>query len=329
MNRRIGQIAAGGLMLAFALPLFCQVGDAVRTAARNGEETVVRAWLLSRADVNGRSPDGSTALLAAVQGNQPGTVRLLLENGADANLRDKEGYSPLLTASLYAGNDVVRLLLEHGARLEDKADRSRPNSDADLEDPYTPLVYLIMKGQIENIRRLLDAGANAAHLINDRPLAMFAGEHGWIAMVEMLDRAAHPQAAPPGVLRDPYHMGYTPLMFAAASGDLREFQRLLSAGAAWRVETRSHPSLLMCAAQGGNAAIVDIVLRLGARDRKPGWRDWNAVKYAAVRGDTRIVEKLLAAGEDATLLTREKDGMIWNCLSPEMRDLVGKYGGDR
>jgi uncharacterized protein len=252
----------------------------------------------------------------------------LIAAGAEVNVRNDQGISALLAAALGAGPEVVRLLLEAGARLADTPAQFRTSGLADLEDSYMPLLYLIVKGQLENVRRLLAVGADAGHSVNDRTLVMYAGEHDWAAMVELLDRAAHPQAAPAGAVRDPLGRGYTPLMVAAAKGDAGQFVRLLRAGADWKAQTRSHTTMLMFAAQGGNAGIVDSLLRLGAKGGGSNAAGWTAVMYAAARGDAAIIRKLLAAGDDPSIPEEDAGALVLKALTPEVRGLLEKAAGD-
>jgi ankyrin repeat protein len=319
------------LSLTWAVIVCAQVGaplnPSILDAARRGDEAAIRSWLGSGAPIDARSKDGLTALLAAAQGNQAGVMRLLIASGADVNARDADGSSALLTAALNAGPEVVRLLIDGGARLVDASTQFRANAHADLEDAYTPLLYMTIKGQSENVTRMLAAGADPNHKINDRSLTMYSSEHDWAALVDLLDRAARPKAAAPAAVRDPFKRGYTPLMVAAAKGDAVEFKRLLQAGANWRSVTASRTSLLMFAAQGGSTAIIDSLLRLGAKGGGPNAAGWTSVMYAAVRGDAATVRKLLDAGVDAAIPEEEVGQLVLACLTPEIRQLIAKAQG--
>jgi ankyrin repeat protein len=264
---------------------------------------------------------GSAPLAAAVRDNRPGEVRRLIAAGADVNARDDRGFPILLTAALAAGPEVVRLLLDAGAHLAETPPQMRRGS-ADLEDAYMPVVYLIVKGQLENVRRLLASGADASHRVNERSLTQYAGEHDWAAIVDLLDRAARPRIAPPDGVRDPDGRGYTPLMVAAAKGDRAAFERLLAAGADWKVRTASHTTMLMFAAQGGNAAIIDSLLRLGAKSGGSNAAGWTAVMYAAARDDAATVRKLVEAGESPFIPDEDAGGDVQKALTPEMRAIL-------
>jgi ankyrin repeat protein len=320
--------SAIAMLLSFAAFAQSQVEQSALDAARSGAEDAIRRWIRSGANVNARGQGGMTVLLAAAEGNQPAIVRLLIAAGADVNVQDGEGVSALLAASLSAGPGVVRLLLEGGARLAEVPAPLRAGS-ADLEDSYTPLLYLIVKGQLENVRRMVAAGADPAHEINGRSLAMYASEHDWAAIVELLDSAARPDRAPHGAVRDPFGRGYTPLMVAAAKGDEAEFHRLLKAGADWKGATKSHTTMLMFAAQGGNAAIVGTLLGSGVKGGQPNFAGWTPVMYAAVRGDAVTVEKLLAAGEDPSIPGEDAGVLVLSALTPEVRSLLEKAAGKR
>lgn len=297
---------------------------AILEATRKGDEPAIRRWLARNPPIDARGQDGMTALLAAAQANQEKIVKLLTDSGADVNARDDDGASALLLASISAGPQVVRLLLDRGAHLADAPARPQGNRRADLEDPYMPLMYMTVKGQRDNVIRMLAAGADPNHAINGRSLAMYASEHDWAALVDVLDRAAHPNPTE-GPVRDPFHRGYTPLMLAAARGDAREFDHLLATGADWHAVTASHTSVLMFAAQGGNVGNVDTLLRRGAKGGEPNAAGWTAVMYAAVLCDSQIFRTLLSARESGEVPEDDAGSLVWASVTPEIRQWLVKW----
>lgn len=93
---------------------------ALIAAAKTGQAEMVKLLCSKKADVNAqtefRDPEeGYTALLWAIDKQNPLIVEVLLENGADANIVDGWGESPLMYAAWKNNLPFVRSLIAHGA----------------------------------------------------------------------------------------------------------------------------------------------------------------------------------------------------------------------
>jgi hypothetical protein len=73
--------------------------------------------LYYNADVEARTADGTTPLIAAVYTGQADVSDLLLQSGSNANVPDNDGYTPLIIASQNNDTLMMRLLLNAGADL--------------------------------------------------------------------------------------------------------------------------------------------------------------------------------------------------------------------
>ncbi|CAJ1074403.1 ankyrin repeat domain-containing protein 34B-like [Xyrichtys novacula] len=121
------------------------------SAAASGKLRLVRLLVEGGAQVNGRNPEGETALLAACKALRgPETVKLLtflLKNKADPNAQDQAGRTALMyTCMERAGEQVASTLLAAGA-------------DPSMEDRFgaSALVYAINAQHQPTLKVLMDA----------------------------------------------------------------------------------------------------------------------------------------------------------------------------
>jgi hypothetical protein len=70
--------------------------------------------------VNERNKYGDTALHSAARGGNEAVVRLLVDRGADVNAKDKYGQTALYSAACGGNEAVVRLLVDRGADVNSK-----------------------------------------------------------------------------------------------------------------------------------------------------------------------------------------------------------------
>jgi ankyrin repeat protein len=84
-------------------------------AAATGDLSSIRRLADDGVEVNGQSPNGTTALIAAAKNGQKDTVLELIELGADLNLPDEEGLTALAWAAKKGQALVVQTLKDKGA----------------------------------------------------------------------------------------------------------------------------------------------------------------------------------------------------------------------
>lgn len=111
------------LALTASVPLLMygdELGDELLAATRKGDIAAVKALLDKGADVNAKSPYGSTPLFFAADRGHTEIAKLLLDRGANPNVKDTF-YNE--TALGWAGSkgriEIVRLLLAKGAEGAD------------------------------------------------------------------------------------------------------------------------------------------------------------------------------------------------------------------
>ena len=85
-------------------------------AATGGHDEMVRYLLAEGANIDARSPNGTTALMMAVREEKFSTAELLIVRGANVNLRNEQGASALSWAERSGDMTLVARLKRAGAR---------------------------------------------------------------------------------------------------------------------------------------------------------------------------------------------------------------------
>ena len=151
-------------------------------AAQQGDVESGRTLLGAGADVNEtRKKDRMTALIvAAASGNNEFSV-LLLDKGANPNLIDESGF----TALHYAASDEKRIasvkaLLAHGANPNARtAKDSRANTTSGVSlKGATPLFLAASLGNVETVRALIAAGADASITTDEKTAPLHVATWG-------------------------------------------------------------------------------------------------------------------------------------------------------
>ncbi len=183
-------------------------------AARHRDQQAVRTLLSQRADVNGRSEDGTTALLWAAHWNDLETADLLLRAGADANAANDLRMTPLSRACTNGSAPLVERLLAAGAD---------PNTP--IATGETPVMTCASSGSADAVRLLIARGAdvNVKEPAQHQTALMWASSERHAEVVRaLIEHGAD--------LRARTKKGFTALHFAAREGDIESARLLLAAG---------------------------------------------------------------------------------------------------
>ncbi|MCA9009528.1 MAG: ankyrin repeat domain-containing protein, partial [Planctomycetaceae bacterium] len=212
----------------------------------------IRDLLKSGASVNGKQPDGMTALHWATFRDRADLVRLLLDSGADVNAVTEYDVRPLSLACENGNAEIVRLLVQKHADLE-----------ASLAGGETPLMLAARTGKPDVVRILLDAGASVnARERRQQTAVMWAAAEGHTEVVlQLVDAGADYQT--------PLLSGWTPLFFAVREGRTGAALTLLRKGldvdAPLSGEQRQRgPNPLLLAVQNGHFETAAALLQHGA-----------------------------------------------------------------
>ena len=110
---RLGTLA----LFAFSLLLGDDRNDDLLAATRKGDLPAVKALLDKGADVNAKSPYGSTPLFFACDRGHTDIIKLLIARGADVNVEDTFYHATALTWAVDKKRiEIVKILLDHGAK---------------------------------------------------------------------------------------------------------------------------------------------------------------------------------------------------------------------
>lgn len=271
-------------------------------AARNADQSAVRALLKQGADVNASEADGTTALHWAGYREDLETVDLLIRAGAKVNAANDLGVTPLWTACENGNTGVAQRLLQAGA-----------DPNAALMSGETLLMTAARAGKAEVVKLLVAKGAkvNAKERAHGQDALMWAVAQRHPAVVELL--LAHGadvhartnvwtevvkttlEVMNPAYVTDIQQGGYTPLLFAARVGDLASAKLLVAAGADVNDTAPYGTSALVVAAHSGHGEVAAFLLEKGA-DPNSILAGYNALHAALLHKDEELVAALLAKG---------------------------------
>ena len=171
----------------------------------------------------GVSPDGTTELHLAVNGEDIDAVDRLLRAGADVHATTRYGVTPIWLAASNGSAAMIERLLQSGA------DARTTNA----ENGETVLMMAARSGRADAVTLLLAHGADVsvAERIRDQTALMWAAAQQHPAVVRLLlDQGADVNARS--------RTGLTPLLFAIRAGDIESAGLLIDAGASL---TDTHP----------------------------------------------------------------------------------------
>jgi serine/threonine-protein phosphatase 6 regulatory ankyrin repeat subunit B len=211
------------------------------SAVGSGDLSRVKALLAAGADVNVKDREGFTALF-----NAPNVevLRVLLGAKPDLNAKDRDGDTALARFIRLSGNSwtwAVPALLVAGAD---------PNARA--SDWFTPLMWAAMGGNLDVVRALLDAKADANAKAGGFTVAEYA--YGHEDAMLMLRHAGPDRLT-----------GFTALMMASANGRQEVVKALLDAKADVNARAGDGTTALIMAIQNNHPEVAQLLRSAGAQ----------------------------------------------------------------
>jgi ankyrin repeat protein len=146
-------------------------------AAVSNDFALIDLLLAHGVDLNGKSGDGTTALMVAMRSAKPETVEYLLNKQPDVNIQDDRGETALMFAINYDQEQIWQHLIKCGAKLEVQDNKGCTVLMASCRNDYPPA-----------IRFLIDQGADVhvTDFLGNTALT-YAANHGDLEMVQFLE----------------------------------------------------------------------------------------------------------------------------------------------
>jgi ankyrin repeat protein len=299
MGQRITHQIRAVLTLSALVPLCTFVSAApvdtrVADAAERRDAAAVRMLLKTRADVNGRQPDGATALAWAAHWDDVELAAVLLAAGADVNAADDHGVTPLALACANGSATMASRLLEAGA-----------NPNAARSTGETPLMTAARTGSADVVRSLIAKGAalDANNTTSQQTALMWAAAESHPDVVRAFVAAGASVAAKSAG-------GFTALLFAARQGDVESARILLDAGADANTASPDGNSALTIATASGREAVALLLVERGADPNAAG-AGFTALHAAVPKDMRRAVAALLAHGADPNVRLRSAPASLF------------------
>ena len=139
------------------------------TAVLDNDIPKLKALIEREADLNVRSVDNVTPLIAATVMGRQKVIQILLDANVDVNAKDNKGWTALIhLASVIDSPEIARALIKAHADI-----------NAVGKDGATALIVAAMKGNMELVKTLVQAGADlnvAAKTTGHHFTALYAAE---------------------------------------------------------------------------------------------------------------------------------------------------------
>jgi serine/threonine-protein phosphatase 6 regulatory ankyrin repeat subunit B len=286
-------------------------------ASRDRHAEIAGYLIGAGAGFGARAKDGTTVLMAAVQGGLSTFVELLLSWGADPNARrTTDGGTALGDSICFGYKDIEARLKNVGAAAPENLVCRQTISDT--TPAHHPLFAAAASGSVATVKRLLRApGAVETKDAEGRNALFHAVLSGNPEVVSLLVEGGLDPSAPD-------ERGMTPLMAAAQSGHEDVMRTLLRRGARGDWRTGSGRSALMYAAMKGRLEAVRTLIDEGVALNFQDNDGMTALHFAAAAGHTAVVEKLIQSGAKRHLKDRRGEGILIKAVQSGSGHTVGR-----
>ncbi|HET9216026.1 MAG TPA: ankyrin repeat domain-containing protein, partial [Terriglobia bacterium] len=220
---------------------------ALHWAVHNADADMVDRLLRAGANVNAKNEFGTTPISEAVNVGNTAVLEKLLKAGADPNTLLTDGMTPLMVIARTTNVAAARLLLDHGANVNAK--ESQRNQ--------TALMWAAAQSQPEMVKELVKRGAelNVRASVNNMSTASYnpAGFMDWPANVSSEPRAGGPLAG-----------GLTALLYASREGCVECVKAMIAGGVDLNMPDPQGVTALIMATQNLHFDTAAVLIKAGA-----------------------------------------------------------------
>jgi|GEM_PF-1170031 len=291
-------------------------------AALQYDNMAAVGWLVKHgANVNAANSQRETPLSLAVFSGNSAALHLLRQHGAVLDIKSPHASSPLFAAAAGGHVAMVKLLL---AKAGTGFTVNSRNSFGE-----TPLMLAAAKGHIRAAEFLLRHGAvaeTAAAGRGNQTSLFFGALHEQPKMIDLLIRHGARANAQ-------NFLGATPLMVAAAKGNLQDVHVLLKAGANPNARMMNGRSVLEMGASSGCGKVVKVLLAHGAKVNAADNSGSTPLMVAAAMNGPAAVLALIQAGADVNATAAGEAGSdaldyAVEADNPKVVEMLLKHGAN-
>lgn len=252
------------------------------------EENLDEAFITIGSDLpdpNIPSSNGTPLVVLAAEKGYIDIVASLIQKGADPNKADlNTSETALIKAVRNKDLEMVQqVLLFYGA-----------DPNLGTNQGLTPL-GLAIDLKDKNMANLL-IGSGAINGISEENLLLYAFKKNDVGVELMLSGKISPNITD----KD----GNTPLIIAAANGDLESAKHLIAYRAKVNVKNKVGMTPLLYAVKGRHTEMAEYLINNGAKINPSNIYGQNAIFWAAYNGDSKLVHNLLMLGANYEKKTR-------------------------
>ena len=245
--------------------------------------------------------------LACINPNENILLKLI-SNGGEINYQDKLGRKPILFASVCKSPGPLKLLLENNCNIND-----RDNAG------YTPLILACKRGRYENVKILLEQGADPKQKIKGGKysgihFACMEDSENNLKIVNLLLNTCPDLIDINGIGRK------TPLHFAVIYNCPKIVELLVRNGANIDKKDSYWRTPLLLACKYGYSQIAEYLIKCGAKINKSDNSNNSPLHYACAFGNFQCVKILMEHGADVNHLN------MWKNLPIEIALLKNHLG---
>ncbi|HBC75655.1 MAG TPA: hypothetical protein DC017_12555 [Candidatus Wallbacteria bacterium] len=296
-------------LLLHSRPQFVNVTDrngfpALFFAAQKGNEKIVKLLLDRGANPNiagkillpplaeggeGEAPITATALTAACAAGKAGIVKMLCAHGADVNFADPQGLTPLIIAVMAKNLDMVKTVVEAGATIEARDSQG-----------FTALAMAAYVSDARIFEYLLSRGAdfNTATGRGFTPLMIAAGNNGFEIARMLINMGCKIEACDE-------EDAANALIFSIRARNSKITEMLIDKTQFIDAGDKYRNSPLIIAAAVGDVWAVSKLISHGANVNHHNIDYNTALMVASSAADERLIKILIDAGADPKLKNRE------------------------